>query len=293
MGRIEEFVKDKGDKMALIISIWLMLFVIAITIGIIAIVIAVSQRYEGNTVQSSKITSISSKRRSTGKGYRRNNKVIFIDTAIESSQYYKSEYYNETKIPYTVMARDTGKYGEYLSYHYLKDYSNFGGKFLFNTYLPMGNNKTTEIDLILLYPFGIFVIESKNYSGWIFGNENDKYWTQVLSTGKGKSEKKHFYNPVAQNKGHIRQLRKYIPERIPIYSMIVFSERCELKNITISSTDTKVIKRDRLRWNVDMIKLQFPIEQEEIDRIYQRLYPYTKVTDEVKQKHIQQFDTNR
>ncbi len=191
------------------------------------------------------------------------------------------------------MARDTGKYGEYLSYHYLRDYTNLGGKFLFNTYLPMENNKTTEIDLILLYPFGIFVIESKNYSGWIFGNEKDKYWTQVLSTGKGKSEKKQFYNPIAQNKGHIRQLRKYIPEKIPIYSMIVFSERCELKNITTSSTNTKVIKRDQLRWNIDMIKLQFPIEQEEIDRIYQQLYPYTKVTDEVKQQHIQQFETNR
>lgn len=279
--------------MALIISIWLMLLVIAITIGIIAIIIAVSQRYEGNTIQSNTITSISPKRKNDRKRYNKNNKIISIGTAIESSEYYKSEYYNETKVPYIVMARDTGKYGEYLSYHYLRDYTNLGGKFLFNTYLPMENNKTTEIDLILLYPFGIFVIESKNYSGWIFGNEKDKYWTQVLSTGKGKSEKKHFYNPIAQNKGHIRQLRKYIPEKIPIYSMIVFSERCELKNITISSTDTKVIKRDQLRWNVDMIKLQFPIEQEEIDRIYQQLYQYTKVTDEVKQQHIRQLETNR
>lgn len=279
--------------MALIISIWLMLLVIAITIGIIAIIIAVSQRYEGNTIQSNTITSISPKRKNDKKRYRRNNKIISIGTAIESSEYYKSEYYNETKVPYMVMARDTGKYGEYLSYHYLRDYTNLGGKFLFNTYLPMENNKTTEIDLILLYPFGIFVIESKNYSGWIFGNEKDKYWTQVLSTGKGKSEKKQFYNPIAQNKGHIQQLRKYIPEKIPIYSMIVFSERCELKNITTSSTNTKVIKRDQLRWNIDMIKLQFPIEQEEIDRIYQQLYPYTKVTDEVKQQHIRQLETNR
>lgn len=270
-----------------------MLLVIAITIGIIAIIIAVSQRYEGNTIQSNTITSISPKRKNDRKRYKRNNKIISIGTAIESSEYYKSEYYNETKVPYMVMARDTGKYGEYLSYHYLRDYTNLGGKFLFNTYLPMENNKTTEIDLILLYPFGIFVIESKNYSGWIFGNEKDKYWTQVLSTGKGKSEKKQFYNPIAQNKGHIRQLRKYIPEKIPIYSMIVFSERCELKNITTSSTNTKVIKRDQLRWNIDMIKLQCPIEQEEIDRIYQQLYPYTKVTDEVKQQHIRQLETNR
>ena len=219
--------------------------------------------------------------------------VIILIYYLKIRKYNKSSYYKITKVSYFGVKFDKGKYGEYLIYKYLMGLEQQGAKFLFNIYVPKNDEETTEIDVLMISHKGLFVFESKNYSGWIFGNEKDKYWTQVLSTGKGKSEKKQFYNPIAQNKGHIRQLRKYIPEKIPIYSMIVFSERCELKNITTSSTNTKVIKRDQLRWNIDMIKLQFPIEQEEIDRIYQQLYPYTKVTDEVKQQHIQQFETNR
>lgn len=73
-----------------------------------------------------------------------------------------------------------GRKGEYLIYQQLKDYEAKGGKFLFNCYLPRENNKTTEVDVILISEDGIFAFESKNYSGWIFGNEKSKTWTQTL-----------------------------------------------------------------------------------------------------------------
>lgn len=38
----------------------------------------------------------------------------------------------------------------------------------------------TEVDLVLLTHFGIFVIEVKNYSGWIFGAEKQAFWTQQI-----------------------------------------------------------------------------------------------------------------
>ena len=41
-------------------------------------------------------------------------------------------------------------------------------------------NGTTQIDHICIGPKGVFVIEDKNYSGWIFGDENSKYWTQTI-----------------------------------------------------------------------------------------------------------------
>lgn len=41
-----------------------------------------------------------------------------------------------------------------------------------NCYLPLKNSGTTEVDLILIHESGIYVIESKNYSGWIFGSES-------------------------------------------------------------------------------------------------------------------------
>jgi len=50
--------------------------------------------------------------------------------------------------------------------------------------------------------YGIFVIETKNYKGWIIGNEFDDYWTQVIFKRKEK-----LYNPIKQNYGHIQALK--------------------------------------------------------------------------------------
>ena len=109
-----------------------------------------------------------------------------------------------------------------------------------NCYIPVGQKGTTEIDMIFLHESGLYVIESKNYSGWIFGNEHQKYWTQLLAYGK---EKHRFYNPVMQNAGHIQAIRQSLPQNpgIPIYSVIVFFGSSEFKNITCHANNTFII----------------------------------------------------
>ena len=85
---------------------------------------------------------------------------------------------------------------------------------------------TTEIDHILVSTKGIFIIETKNYSGWIFGNENSKQWTQVIYRVKHK-----FQNPIYQNYKHVKALHYYL-DFIPkehIYPIVVFTERAEFK----------------------------------------------------------------
>ena len=74
---------------------------------------------------------------------------------------------------------DEGKYGEFLIYSCLEDLGE-EHKLLTNVYLPKGNGTTTEIDLIMISATGIYVFESKNYSGWIFGDENSRYWKQIF-----------------------------------------------------------------------------------------------------------------
>ena len=66
------------------------------------------------------------------------------------------------------------------------------------------DDRTTQIDHILINRYGIFVIETKNFSGWIFGNSNNKKWTQSLSSG----EKYSFQNPIHQNFLHLKALQK-------------------------------------------------------------------------------------
>ena len=84
---------------------------------------------------------------------------------------------------------------------------------------------TTQIDHIYVSIFGIFVIETKNYTGWIFGNEKQSKWTQVVY-----KQKHYFQNPLRQNYAHIKALSELLqlPEE-KFHSMVVFLGDCELK----------------------------------------------------------------
>ena len=91
-------------------------------------------------------------------------------------------------IEYRLMA--LGKYAlakEYLTYRYLRKFEKAGAKFLFNVYIPKENEETTEIDVLMISCKGLFVFESKNYGGWIFGSDNQKYWYQTFPAGHSSS----------------------------------------------------------------------------------------------------------
>ena len=76
----------------------------------------------------------------------------------------------------------TGTIGELYTHHKLNIVRLFGrhGKVLRNVYIPKDDGTTSEIDLLFITQKGIFVIESKNFFGWIFGSENQGYWTATL-----------------------------------------------------------------------------------------------------------------
>lgn len=203
--------------------------------------------------------------------------------------YRESSYRRLTGESFLSVWTDKGKYGEYLTYDALKEFEKEGAKFLFNLYIPKKNGETTEIDLMMISRKGIFVFESKNYGGWIFGKESQRNWTQVLPSGNG-TRKESFYNPIMQNRTHIRNLVALIGEEYPTRSIIVFSERCELKEIDVESADFRVVKRDELRravLDVYRRETQDLLSTAQIETVYQRLLPFTQVGDDVKARHIE------
>lgn len=218
--------------------------------------------------------------------------IIFIK---KNKEYKASNYYQVTKQPYLAVRRDTGRYGEYLTYKYLKYMEANGAKFLFNVYIPKENGETTEIDVLMISSKGIFVFESKNYSGWIFGKEHQKNWYQTLPAGKGRSHKEQFYNPVMQNRSHIKHLRAFLGEEFPVHSIIVFSERCTLKDVQIQSNDIRVIKRYDVASVVSEICGQTPIgplNENTVIEIYNKLYPFTQMDESAKTQHIENIRHN-
>lgn len=91
--------------------------------------------------------------------------------------------------------------------------------------IPGVQRETTQIDQIAISKTGIFVIEFKNFKGWIYGSADDARWTQTLFT-----EKHRFYNPLKQNYNHIRALIALtgLPESV-FQSVIVFAGEVQFK----------------------------------------------------------------
>lgn len=75
-------------------------------------------------------------------------------------------------------------------------------KVINNVMLPTVDGATTQIDHVVVSRYGIFVVETKDYGGWIFGGENQRQWTQSFRTRWG-ADKYRFQNPIRQNWRHI------------------------------------------------------------------------------------------
>ena len=156
-------------------------------------------------------------------------------------------------------------------------------------YIQKPNGTYTQVDVAVATKVGLIVFEVKDYSGWIFGNEKYKMWTQTLPQGKGRpSKKEKFLNPIMQNKLHIRCLNEYLKEEYPVYSVIAFSQRCELKKIELVSDNAAVVKRnDILKVLAKNSKYVGQLDEKTISEIYDKLYPLTQVSEEVKKQHIE------
>lgn len=217
--------------------------------------------------------------------------IMIVRFLIIAIPYWKSTYYKSTHKSFILLVLNTGAYGEYLTYKCLRKYEENGAKFLFNCYLPKDTDETSEIDVMMIYKSGIYVFESKNYSGWIFGSEFSKTWTQTLPSGRS-SRKERFYNPIMQNRTHIKWLEQQLEETVPLHNIVVFSQRCELKKLEVTSEDVSVVKRDALPKLVREIddKSGSVLDENRISAIYDKLYPHTQVSGEVKESHIENIE---
>lgn len=153
-----------------------------------------------------------------------------------------------------------------------------------NVYIKQGN-MSAQIDHVVVSPYGVFVIETKNYGGWIYGSDNSAQWVKNVY-----GHKYYFQNPLRQNFAHIKALQSLsglpINRFIPI---IVFLDRATLKcntraNViyasqlqgTISCYITRVLE------DADMARLTALLaacgsmdtvtKKSHIENIYQRKY---------------------
>lgn len=111
-----------------------------------------------------------------------------------------------------------------------------------NVTLPTKDG-STQVDHIIVSEFGVFVVETKNMKGWIFGSPNQKTWTQKIYKNSNK-----FQNPLHQNYKHVKTLESLLGlNEQQVHSVIVFVGDSKFKtempkNVTYGGEYARYIK---------------------------------------------------
>lgn len=215
-----------------------------------------------------------------------------LDSIIKNQEV-KEEYYQQSGENFFTSLFFTGASGEFRTYKKLAKIPG-DNKFIANCYIPKEDGTSSEIDLILIHETGIYVLESKNYSGYIFGAQEQKMWTQTLHAGRGRVEKHRFYNPIWQNKTHIRHLKKYLGLEIPFYSYIVFSDRCSFKSLEINADERVLHRSSLIRWlTQDIDSRSAVLDKSEIETIYKKIKTLSYKSNDEKRVHVQNIKTEK
>ena len=117
------------------------------------------------------------------------------------------------------------------------------------------NSGTTQIDHVVVSRYGVFAIETKNYRGDIYGNDDRQQWTQVIVTDVTYMKKwyktytyvtkNRFYNPVKQSVSHANAIKRTLGAwpNLKVVPIVVFAGSAVLKNVT---TQHHVVYDDQL-----------------------------------------------
>lgn len=169
--------------------------------------------------------------------------------------------------------------GEYRIY---KELCKLKGKkrFFFNLYIPRSNGTTSEIDVLMVHKSGLYVFESKNYKGIIYGDEYSQNWCQFFS----QSKKYSFYNPIMQNQSHINAIKGILGKDCLCYNIVVFSDEVTLKN-RIQHGNLAVVKLGELVRTCRRLARKNRRTKFDSENAVKLLYPHKKSTRKMRIKH--------
>lgn len=149
---------------------------------------------------------------------------------------------------------------------------------IINDLLLTSNSNSTQIDHIVISIYGVFVIETKFYQGWIYGGENSEYWTQNIYGNKYQLR-----NPIHQNQGHIRALKFILKDygNIPFISIVAFSRQARLG----VDAHTPVIYWDQIPRTINQFETRV-LSESQIQSIYNILLANNTEDKDAKKQHI-------
>lgn len=155
-----------------------------------------------------------------------------------------------------------------------------------NVYIPTKNGKTSEIDLLVISKKGLFVFEVKNYGGNVYGDTKREKWIQYI----GK-QKHFFYNPLLQNKNHVKHLKEYLKQETEEIPVIPFLTTISRGNWKVKNLDPNDYFLGINCYFKDIYKIlpDSPAMAKYYKTIIDKLTPLSRPDSEVREKHIEQI----
>ena len=128
---------------------------------------------------------------------------------------------------------------------------------IFSNVLLKGKFGSAQLDHVIITQKAIYVIETKNYSGLIFGKVDDREW--VVAYGR---RTKRFYNPLWQNERHVQVLRALVlneaTREYSVVSVVVFSDRATLRLEEGTTAHHRVVAMSRLVGTIQEVESSLP-----------------------------------
>ena len=133
---------------------------------------------------------------------------------------------------HTGSAEAIGSYGEKIVSSLIADLSR-EDYHVYNDLLIRNGEYTTQVDHLIVSRYGVFVLETKNIHGKVYGSGNAEYWKQYLPDAgykrHGFTQEYSLRNPIWQNVGHIKSLRRLVfGKDVPIHGIVLFPDGTDL-----------------------------------------------------------------
>lgn len=220
---------------------------------------------------------------------KKNREAQFTGSAVKEKKGFWASIFSSNR---STWAERIGENGERTVSSYLADLECEDYQ-VFNDLLVRDGNYTTQIDHIILSRYDVFVIETKNVHGKVYGSGNAEFWKQYLPDWGykryGTTQEHQLRNPLWQNAGHIKSLRRLVfDNNIPIYGIMVFPYETDL----YVTADQPVLKM----WQVIPYIKQYRdkvLSADQVGFYRRRLLEVISTTESDRQQHLNNVNRNK
>ncbi len=146
----------------------------------------------------------------------------------------------------------------------------------FHDVIIPAKNGTTQIDHLLVSPYGLFIVETKNIKGWIFGSESQPKWTQTLYR-----KKYSFQNPIRQTFRQKKVLSEFLGlDESTVHTVVYFVGDCKFKTPLPANVMKSGLRRYIKRFTNRILST------EEINRVTEALAQHQSESPITRREHV-------